>query len=138
MRHFLDIFSNFVAILTKSDMNYENYSYFKGEKKNPHEHNGDVGKSFWWTLESYAAGHGDQKKKKELSVTMIGYIREKMWEGDGYSDLSLEVALIRATEMYKLGIWDRSYLNCSWVKLDDAIKLNMEDNKLNQQIRENR
>ena len=116
-------------------MSYENYSYFKGEKQNPHEYNGDVGKYFWWTLESYAAERGDRKKKKELSKTMVEYIREKLWGGDGQPDVSLEVALIRATEMYKIGVWYRSYVTCSWITLDDAIKANMEDNRLNEKIR---
>lgn len=119
-------------------MNYDNYSYYKGEKQNPHQFNGDVGKCAWWNLEYEAALRGDVKKKKQLSKTMIEYIREKIWGGDGQPDISLEVALIRATEMYKMGIFSRDYLTCSWVTIDDAIKQNMEDNKLNERIRKER
>jgi len=119
-------------------MKYENYSYYKGEKENPHQYNGDVGKYFWWTIEAHAAERGDRKRKKELSDSMVDYIREKIWDGDGEHDISLEVALIRATEMYKIGVWFRSYITCSRVTLDDAIKANMEDNKRNEQIRKER
>ena len=118
-------------------MKYENYSYYKGEKENPFTGK-NSGKAFWWELEREAFERGDRKKKKELSKAMVDYIREKMWDGDGQHDISLEVALIRATEMYKIGVWFRSYITCSRVTLDDAIKANMEDNKRNEQIRKER
>lgn len=106
-------------------MNYENYSYYKGEKQNPFEGK-DFGKAFWWNLESHASERGDKKQKRQLSESMVEYIREKMWDGDGQHDISLEVALIRATEAYKLGIWARSYITCSDYTLDQAIAASKE------------
>lgn len=109
-------------------MKYDNYSYYKGEKQNPYEGK-NYGKSFWWKLEREAFEHGDRKRKKELSKTMEEHIREKTLKGDGQADISLEVALIRATEMYKMGVWAQSYVTEGRFTLDMAIKESrMNDN----------
>lgn len=109
-------------------MKYENYSYYKGESKNPFEGK-DFGKAFWWELERDAFERGDKKQKRQLSESMVEYIREKMWDGDGQHDISLEVALIRAAELYRLGVWARSYITVGRFSLDMAIKESrMNDN----------
>ena len=90
------------------DTRFDNYSFFRGEKTCPFT---DFGRRFWWTVESYAVEYGDDKVAGELSPTMWNYLREKMWQGDGQPDTSEYEFKNRAEEMYRNGVWSRSYLN---------------------------
>lgn len=99
---------------------YENYKYYKGEKDNPFKTK-DYGKAFWWTVESYAAQRNDKKEDGRLSKTMKEYIVEHHWDGDTQHDTTKELALQRATQMYKMGIWCGSYICVKDFKLEYAI-----------------
>lgn len=96
---------------------YEEYLYYKGEKHNPYESK-DKGKAFWWKAELYAAENKDRKEKNRLSETIKEYILEQYWEGDTPSDTTRELALQRATEMYRAGVWSRNYICIKDYKID--------------------
>ena len=82
---------------------YKNYKYYKGEKEYPFR---DFGKAFWWIVELYAIEKKDEKEREVLSKTMIDYIKEHHWEGEGH-DTSKEEMLKRANLLYKKGFWSR-------------------------------
>lgn len=98
----------------------KNYKYYDGESKNPFEGK-DIGKAFWWKVESYAVESKDKKEAEKLSQTMKSYILEHHWEGDSVPDTTRELALQRATEMYRMGIWSRGYVTTKSYKLEYAI-----------------
>ena len=70
----------------------KNYKYYKGEAENPYQ-NKDFGKAFWWKVEMYAAQQNDDKEQDMLSMTMVNYLKEHHWEGDGQHDTSKEEML---------------------------------------------
>jgi len=75
---------------------FENYLYFHGEERCPFH--GVGGKSTWWRVERYAFEAGDDKKKGELSKTMIRYLRNRV-------SLHEDFDLRQATEFYLKGEW---------------------------------
>lgn len=89
-------------------MNTASYKYYHGESENPFAH--DFGRSFWWRVESYAAERKDAKEAGRLSASMINYLREHIWQGDAQSDTTESEFLVRAQELYSLGLWSRSYI----------------------------
>lgn len=99
---------------------FENYKFFKGEEECPSKMF-RTGKGVWWMIESIAYDNNDDKKKNELSPSMIKYIKEKVWQRpEGYWDTSWEVALERATELYRKGLWDIGYICENKENLDRA------------------
>ena len=98
-----------------------NYSYYKGQQKNPYN---DKGKFFWWNVEKEAYDRGDEKKEGELSMSMALYIKEKLWLGDGQPDTTLEEMYKRAQQMYNDGIWSRHYLCLKKYTYKEAIAEN--------------
>ena len=84
------------------------YSYYKGEADCPYK---DSGRRFWWKLESYAFNAKDHKEKNALSKTMIFYLQEHMWEGDGQHDTTKKEMLKRANELYNKGFWSCNYIS---------------------------
>lgn len=100
---------------------YTNYKYYKGEKEPPFAGK-DFGKSFWWKLESYAFKANDDKEKGMLSMTMVNYLKELMWEGDGQHDTTKEEMLRRADELYNQGLWSRSYISIKKYTLRQVIE----------------
>lgn len=86
-----------------------NYKYYKGETANPYISK-DFGKAFWWTVELYAAENGDEKESATLSMTMVNYLKEKMWQGDAHPNTTLQEMLKRADVLYNHGIWSRDYI----------------------------
>lgn len=99
---------------------FGNYLYYKGEAENPFEQS-SLGKDFWWEVEHHAFKRNDKKEEGRLSKTMKTYILEHHWEGDAQSNTTRELALQRATEMYRMGIWSRSYITSKDYKLEYAI-----------------
>ncbi len=87
----------------------KHYKYYNGEKENPFEGK-DFGKAFWWKVELYAIEANDKKEDDKLSRTMMDYVHDLCWEGDGQSDTTWDDALKRATKMYVKGIWARSHI----------------------------
>ncbi len=101
--------------------NFNNYKYYKGEQNDPYEGK-DFGKSFWWTLESYAAKADDEKERDMLSMTMVQYLKEIMWEGDGQPDTTKEEMLKRADELYNHGFWSRNYIGHKSYTFQQAVQ----------------
>ena len=99
----------------------KNYKYFNGEKENPFKGK-DFGKAFWWKVERYGFEAGDKKEDGKLSRTMMDYIKEHHWEGDGQSNTDMLTALKRATTMYQKGIWSRSFVTVKSFTLARAEK----------------
>lgn len=97
---------------------FSDYTYYHGEKDCPFT---DVGKSFWWELERYAFENNDEKTKGQLAMTMVFYLKEKLWEGDGQPDTSLKEFLQRAETLYNKGLWYRSYITTKPITLNDVI-----------------
>ncbi|MBR1889446.1 MAG: hypothetical protein IJ816_02335 [Alloprevotella sp.] len=79
--------------------------YYKGEDKSPFED----GRSIWWMLERYAVNAGD-KTNKDLSPTMINYIRERIWQSDSGWNTNWSEALYRAKTLYEQGKWNAGYI----------------------------
>lgn len=102
-------------------MRTKNYRYYHGEDECPFSNRG---KSFWWTIERYAHERNDNKEKDELSQSMVYYLKEKMWDGDGQHDTTLEEMLKRAGQMYLKGVWSRSYLNSKSYTFQEAEREN--------------
>lgn len=100
---------------------FKNYQYYKGEKENPFEGK-DFGKAFWWTVEMYAVEAKDEKEPNVLSLTMVAYLKEHHWEGDGQHDTSKEEMLRRADELYNHGLWCRDYIGLKRCTFQQAIK----------------
>ncbi|MGN0237594.1 MAG: hypothetical protein ACI4AK_05865 [Lepagella sp.] len=88
-------------------MKFSNYSFYKGEEFCPFS---DFGRCFWWRLESEAVSNCDKKIVGELSPTMWTYLREKMWQGDAQPNTSEIEFEKRASRLYALGLWSRSYI----------------------------
>lgn len=100
----------------------QNFTYYKGERRCPYIK--DKGKAFWWKVEKYAFEGDDEKENKQLSMTMVGYLKEHHWQGDALSNTTLEDFLHRAEELYIKGIWSRSYICLKSFSLKDAIREN--------------
>lgn len=107
---------------------YTNYKYYRGEKEDPYKST-DFGKSFWWTMELYAFEANDEKEKDMLSMTMIHYLQEHMWEGDGLPDTTKEEMLKRADELYNQGFWSRNYICSKRYTFQQAAKESKENSK---------
>ncbi len=99
-------------------MNYKNYSFFKGEDACPFN---DSGRAFWWRLEKEAATNVDAKNPGELSSTMWGYLREKMWQGDAHPDTSEKEFRERARRLYSLGLWSRLFITTADYPLSSVV-----------------
>lgn len=97
---------------------YRNYLYYKGETECPFD---DFGGTFWWELEKEAVARNDKKQSGQLSITMIHYLKEKMWQGDAMSDTTEKEFLERAEELYIGGLWSRSYLTTQSYTLGQVI-----------------
>lgn len=104
----------------------KNYKYYNGEAENPYE-GIDFGKAFWWTVESYAFTYRDKKEQDKLSSTMIRYLKEHMWEGDGQPDTAEKEMLVRAHELYINGIWSRDYICCKHYTFQQAVEYSMRN-----------
>ena len=89
-------------------MNYNNYSFYKGEDSCPFS---DAGRCFWWRVESYAARNGDDKKKGKLSPTMLSFIKERVWQSRSGWTTSWEEAKARAQDCYSSGLWNAGYIS---------------------------
>jgi hypothetical protein len=101
---------------------FDNYSFYKGEEKNPFTGADSLsGKSFWWDLERYAFEAGDEKLSGRLSDTMLEFIRERVWQSDSGWDTTWEVGIKRATELYKKGLWSSRYISNKEATIDEAI-----------------
>lgn len=101
--------------------NLKNYKYYKGEPTNPYESK-DFGKAFWWVVELYAVEAGDEKERDMLSLTMVNYLKEHLWEGDGQHDTTKEEMLKRADELYNHGIWSRDYIGLKRCTFQQAVQ----------------
>lgn len=88
-------------------MNFDNYSFFKGEAECPFS---DKGRSFWWRVEVYAYDHQDKKVSGELSSTMLSYLKERIWQTPSGWTTSWAEALSRAKYCYKKGVWNAGYI----------------------------
>lgn len=105
---------------------FDNYLYYKGEKKNPFNPHREWGKNVWWIIESYAVERGDNKEKGKLSKTMLSYIKERVWQSDSQWNTSLEIAIKRAHELYIKGLWDASYISYTDRTIEEAERMNYE------------
>lgn len=101
----------------------KNYKYYKGEAENPYQDK-DFGKAFWWKVEMYAAQRNDDKERNMLSMTMVNYLKEHHWEGDGQHDTTKEEMLKRADELYNNGIWSRDYIGLKRYTFQQAVEYN--------------
>lgn len=101
---------------------YNNYKYYKGEKENPFQGK-DFGRAFWWQLELYAFEANDDKEKDMLSMAMVNYLKEHMWEGDGQHDTTKEEMLKRADELYNQGFWSRDYIGLKRYTFQQVVEL---------------
>ena len=82
--------------------------YYQGEKECPYQ--ASDGRSIWWKIESYAVQAGDKTDKETLSPSMIGYIKERVWQSDSGWSTSWEEALKRAEKLYEIGKWNAGYI----------------------------
>lgn len=95
--------------------------FYKAEKESPFLSSGI---SFWWRIESYAVERGDKKERDSLSPSMVSFLKQHMWEGDGQHDTTEDEFHKRATELYKAGVWSRSYINVRSFTWEDVLKEN--------------
>lgn len=96
-------------------------NYYKGEPNNPYQGK-DFGKAFWWKLELYAIEADDEKECDMLSMTMVNYLKEHLWEGEGQYGTTKEEMLKRADELYNHGIWSRDYIGLQRYTFQQAVQ----------------
>lgn len=77
---------------------------------------------FWWKLELYAIEADDEKECDMLSMTMVNYLKEHLWEEDGQYDTTKEEMLKRADELYNHGIWSRDYIGLKRYTFQQAVQ----------------
>lgn len=79
--------------------------YYKGEKECPF----NDGRGEWWIIEYYGVNAGD-KTDKDLSPTMISFIKERIWQSESGCTTTWDEALKRAKELYEKGMWNAGYI----------------------------
>lgn len=57
-----------------------------------------------------------------LSMTMVNYLKEHLWEGDGQHNTTKEEMLKRADELYNHGIWSRNYIGLKQYTFQQAVQ----------------